>query len=100
MPNDKCPFCGADLDQDHANPHYLCESGDEGHGVEQSDLCRTRCELAALRTRHQRLVEAARKVVDEDHNNRRFHSGCGHACPLNDQIVDLKQALESEANNE
>ena len=97
MANDKCPFCGADLDQDHANPHYLCESGDEGHGVEQSDLCLTRCELAAakkelaeLKERHKRLVRIARTVE----GLLRCHApGC--RCSL----VELREAIESEANN-
>ena len=43
MPNDKCPKCGAERDGIHVSPHYLCESGYEGHGLEQSDHCRTRC---------------------------------------------------------
>lgn len=67
MPNDKCPKCGAAADRHPSKLTFQCGSYiyPNGEMWHQSDLCETRCELAELKARHERLVETASDVVDE-----------------------------------
>jgi hypothetical protein len=104
MASNTCPKCGAEIDEPKINrTPYRCRSvkwaDDE---FDQSDFCRARCELAAakkdldtLRTRHQRLVEAARLVVDQYNNGDRAYG----VDEFELRIEMLEKALESEANN-
>lgn len=98
MANDKCPKCGADsieISKVRFVGRYECGSSLWPSGyLEDSSHCRTRCELAELKERHQRLVEAARKVsshiysvdVDFDYFKK--------------TLQDLAKVIETEPSNE
>lgn len=58
---DTCPKCGAEKDDLHASPHYECGSGDEGHGLEQSDYCNLLERHNELEEKYQRPFKAAKR---------------------------------------
>ena len=110
---DTCPKCGAAARLQTAFfTDYECGTRTypkSEAAIGQTDLCRTRFELAALRTRHQRLVEAARELIHRDRCSGTEYD-C-YYCPMdNGQGLDqhradcpfynLEKALESEPSSE
>lgn len=87
---DKCPKCGASKRiASYECGAYLYSKGD----LWQSPYCRTHCELSALRTKHDRLVEAARRV------SGKARIGTTGAWIGKEEFANMEKALESEANN-
>lgn len=90
-----CPNCGSG--KSSFNGYYECgqkiAAWPDFSG--QTELCRTRCELAAIKAKHQRLVEAARKVVETGKKEICTYS---YKVPI-DRIDSLERTLESEAKN-
>lgn len=98
MDSATCPFCG-DLRigrMTEVIDQYNCgtEIRTSGSVSHRGENCKIRCELAALRTRHQRLVEAAGKValhinstdIDFDYFKK--------------TLQDLAKVIETETSNE
>lgn len=94
-----CPNCGSG--KSSFNGYYECgqkiAAWPDFSG--QTELCRTRCELAAIKAKHQRLVDAAMKVAGEA---VKITGGMGEFVGWEidvDDMTYLKKELESETNN-
>lgn len=109
MSDDKCPFCGAEMQTDNRrnagqgplSMRYKCRSEISSYQNAQDgswDEKEWQSSECKLTVRHRRIMEIVDRMIEAE-KVRTARNYCGHACPLSEQMIELindRKAVQDE----